>query len=676
MVRTQLILAALACFFWACSTSPEGNAPPAPVDVGETDTTADSDAAEVPASDVGRHDASADLDAASFDASTDAPGDDTGDGGVDTTIDAAPPDADDAGGVDAGAPGPPIRVWAPGADRVHVFGAFNDWSRESLALTPVGDGSFYGRLDGALDGDEYRLLVRVDGSELERLDPDALAFAPGFDNSRVETVAPAAPFDRPDLRDLVIYELHVGTFHAPDGRVGSFDDVIARLDHLDALGINAIQLMPISEFPGERSWGYNPSLPRAIESAYGGPDGLVRLVAAAHERGIGVIVDVVYNHLAPDNALCDFDAADDDGRCGGSWFYDDERGDTPWGPRPAYDDDHVRWWLAETATQQIDLWGVDGLRWDSTSNIRALDHGRGEALPGGEALLREANAALAERGAWSIAEDLAGDPRVTRAVSDGGFGFGAEWDAGFHDVLRRSLLNEAPVDELARVIVGDGLADPGARVIYAESHDTTGRLNANLRSPHNVRLPDDIWPDDPTGTDAQRRALLAGVVLMCSPGVPMLLQGEELHATGWFHDDRPLDWSLVQTHGAALRAWSTLVSLRTGDTPVGHALRRGGARAQHVHVDGGALAWSRDDGTTQLVCAANPGGVDYPSYRLGVPTGGPWAVLFHTDDVRFGGVAGAPTRLDAEPVPWDGWAWSVVLPLTSASGAILAPATD
>lgn len=625
--------------------------------------------------------------------SDDAPGDasvlpgdaDTADADA---ADAATPDADggtttdasasDVTEPDAMAPGRAVRVWAPGADAINVFGAFNDWSRESLPLTPDGTGVFAGRLPGARPEDEYRLLISVSGEQLERLDPDALAFAPGFDNSRIASYGAPAPFERPELVDLVIYELHVGTFHAPDGDVATFDDVAARLDHLDALGINAIQLMPIAEFPGERSWGYNPSLPRAIESAYGGPEALHRLVDAAHARGIGVIVDVVYNHLAPDSALCDFDVVDDDGACGGSWFYDDARRDTPWGPRPDYDDPFVSEWLLETTLMHIDDWGVDGLRWDSTSNIRALDHGRGDVIDAGEALLRRANSELTARSAWSIAEDLAGDPRITRSVDDGGFGFGAEWDAGFHDVLRRALLGEAAVDELARVITGEGLADPTRRVIYAESHDTTGRLNSNLRRPHNVRLPDDLVPGAPEGDAARQRALLAGVVMMCSPGVPMLLQGQEMHATGWFHDDRPLDWSLAQRHGGSLRAWTTLIGLRTDTSSVGDALRRGSVDAQHVHVDGGALAWHRSTDETTVVCVANPGPVDYPEYRVGVPSPGAWRVLFHTSDPRFG-LAGSgivPAEITAEPLPWDGWEWSVLLPLPSAAGVVLAPPTE
>jgi 1,4-alpha-glucan branching enzyme len=130
--------------------------------------------------------------------------------------------------------------------------------------------------------------------------------------------------------ELVIYEMHVGTFHVKDeGRGGTFDTAIEKLPYLRELGINAVELMPVAEFSGDFSWGYNPAHPFAVESIYGGPDGLKRFIKAAHQHGIAVIVDVVYNHLGPsDLSLWQFDGWHENGK-GGIYFYNDHRSHTP-----------------------------------------------------------------------------------------------------------------------------------------------------------------------------------------------------------------------------------------------------------------------------------------------------------------------------------------------------------
>ena len=135
----------------------------------------------------------------------------------------------------------------------------------------------------------------------------------------------------------MIYELHVGSFTAPDGGLGTFASLTDKLDHLVELGVNAVELMPVMEFAGDRSWGYNPAHLFAVESSYGGPDALKRFVRTCHQRGIAVIIDVVYNHFGPsDLDLWQFDGWSENDK-GGIYFYNDWRSSTPWGDaRPDY----------------------------------------------------------------------------------------------------------------------------------------------------------------------------------------------------------------------------------------------------------------------------------------------------------------------------------------------------
>jgi hypothetical protein len=158
-------------------------------------------------------------------------------------------------------------------------------------------------------------------------------------------------FKMPPHNELVIYELHIGTFRrtSPD-KPGTFDDAIGGLDHLKRLGVNAVEVMPIAEFAGDLSWGYNPALPFAIGQAYGGADGFKRFVKAAHERGIAVILDVVYNHFGPsDLHLWQFDGWSENG-LGGIYFYNDDRANTPWGQtRPDYGRPEVRQYIRDNA---------------------------------------------------------------------------------------------------------------------------------------------------------------------------------------------------------------------------------------------------------------------------------------------------------------------------------------
>ena len=166
--------------------------------------------------------------------------------------------------------------------------------------------------------------------------------------------------------ELIIYEMHIGTFHVKEkGHPGTLDSAIEKLPYLRELGINAVEVMPIMEFSGDFSWGYNPSHPFAVESIYGGPDAFKRFVKAAHEHGIAVIVDVVYNHFGPsDLDLWQFDGWSENEK-GGIYFYNDRRSSTPWGEtRPDYGRGEVRQYLRDNALMWFEEYHADGLRWD------------------------------------------------------------------------------------------------------------------------------------------------------------------------------------------------------------------------------------------------------------------------------------------------------------------------
>ena len=182
-------------------------------------------------------------------------------------------------------------------------------------------------------------------------------------------------FDLPPHNELVIYEMHIGSFFADEkGKPGDFDTAMEKLGHLNRLGVNALQIMPIAEFAGDYSWGYNPAQIFAVEVIYGGPDDFKRFVREAHKRGFAMIQDVVYNHFGPsDLALWQFDGWRENEK-GGIYFYNDHRSETPWGStRPDYGREEVRRYIHDNAMMWIEEYHIDGLRYDSTLYIRTSD---------------------------------------------------------------------------------------------------------------------------------------------------------------------------------------------------------------------------------------------------------------------------------------------------------------
>ena len=313
-----------------------------------------------------------------------------------------------------------FRCWAPTTGRAEVV-VFADGGERAYPLEKQDAGYHAALVPGLAPGTRYKL--RLDGEAYP--DPAARALPEGI-HGPSEVVDPASfhwnDEDWPGLAadGLVIYELHVGTFTAE----GTFDAAIARLDHVAELGCNAIEVMPIASFSGTRGWGYDGVALYAPMATYGGPEGFKRLVDAAHARGLGVILDVVYNHFGPEGNYLP-------AITGGHFFTD--RHKTPWGAGINYDGGEsraVRDFVVQNALYWAHEYHVDGLRLDATHAI--LDDSPRH-------LLQEVADAMhgLERRCVVIAEDERNERKVLLPPSDGGYGLDAVWADDFHHQVRR-----------------------------------------------------------------------------------------------------------------------------------------------------------------------------------------------------------------------------------------------
>ena len=412
-----------------------------------------------------------------------------------------------------------FRVWAPNAETVSLT-----VGGRAQPLTDAGYGVYETEIP-ATAGEDYAFVI--DGTELpdpcSRWQPHGLRGHSRLLDAR-QLLSAHDGFGAPDPQRLVIYELHVGTF----SQAGTFTGAIEHLDALAQLGVTAIELMPVAEFPGARGWGYDGVYLSAAQSSYGGPQELVQLVAAAHERGLAVILDVVYNHVGASGgqALEAF----------GPYFT--SKYETPWGKAINYDDeasDPVREWVCQSAEYWVGDIGFDGLRLDA---IHAIFDSNAEHVVA--AVARRVHAR--KPGAYVIAESGLNDPRVMRPVAYGGYDCDAAWADDFHHALRTLITDEddgyyadfGRVADLAKAMhrphVHDGVyspfrhrrfgapADdvPGQRfVVFSQDHDQVGNRAFGDRMPPEARP-------------------LAAFWTLLSPFTPMLFMGEEYGETAPF----------------------------------------------------------------------------------------------------------------------------------------------
>jgi 1,4-alpha-glucan branching enzyme len=548
-----------------------------------------------------------------------------------------------------------FRLWAPHADAVFLTGTFNNWSSDAHPMVKEGEGYWYADIAEAEIGHEYRYRIVNGDKQLLRIDPYARQVTSSVGNAVVHDPHfdwAGDDFHLPAVNDLVIYEMHLGTFFDQhDGKSDKFAEAVQKLDHLKRLGVNVIEVMPLAQFAGYLSWGYNPSCVFAVETNYGGPAGFKRFVKAVHQAGMGVVLDVVYNHFGPsDLDLWQFDGWSENGQ-GGIYFYNDWRAETPWGlTRPDYGRKEVRQFIRDNALMWLEEYHVDGLRLDMTlfmHNVRASDDSGGD-LPDGWSLIEWINREVQQRypGRITIAEDLQDDDRLTKPVDQGGAGFTAQWDASFVHRVRAAVITpddaQRSLDSVRQAMEGSYNGNPFQRIIYSESHDEI----ANGKS----RVSSEINPHNPDCWAAQKRTTLAAALVMTSPGIPMLFQGQEFLEDGWFQDSVPLDWHKSEQFSGLLRMYRDLIQLRLNRCGSTRGLTGSGLNTFHQNQADNVIAyhrWHQGGPGDDVVVVVNLSHHPQLNYPLGFPTAGTWRVRLNSDWIGYSRAFGNQACSDA-----------------------------
>jgi 1,4-alpha-glucan branching enzyme len=533
-----------------------------------------------------------------------------------------------------------FRVWAPFAPQVFVAGSFNQWSPTAHPFASEENGYWSVEVPGAQVGDQYQFVIPAGTDKLWHKNPYASAVVSSSGNAVIHDPNfdwTGSDFTMPPWNELVIYEMHVGTFNdtsAPGP--GTFDGVSAKLPYLRDLGVNAIEIMPVSEYSMDFSWGYNPADPFSVESAIGGPQGLYSFIKAAHANGIAVIIDVVYNHFGPgDLDLWRFDGWFSSDHDGGIYFYDNLRGRTDWGPRPDYGRGEVRQYIRDNALFWLNKYRADGLRFDSVVSIRNFSQGE---LPQGWSLMQWINDEIRASQPWkiTIAEDLRNNEWITKETGAGGAGFCSQWDAGFVHPVRRAIIggNDADRDLLA---VRDALyngynGSAFQRVVYTESHDEVANGNQ--------RVPEEIWPGNAGSWYSRKRSTLGAALVFTAPGVPMIFQGQEFLEDGFFRDTVPIDWTRLNDYSGINLLYRDLIRLRRNWFNQTRGLKGQHINVHHINNTDKLLAyhrWENGGAGDDVVVVANFAHEGYQNYRIGFPRGGFWRVRFNSDWQGYSG---------------------------------------
>jgi 1,4-alpha-glucan branching enzyme len=550
-----------------------------------------------------------------------------------------------------------FRVWAPFVDEVGVkinSGTIVPLTREAGHPDPA-DTVWVGTVPGAKAGDQYRYAIKRGGMVREFNDPRAHQLT-GFDPPNgyglngngadkvqsvvVDTRFNMPAFSVPSFNTMVIYELHIGTFNH------TFAGAAEKLGYLKDLGINAVEVLPIAQNPlfadhnpPDHDWGYDPVQLFAVKSRYGTPRAFQEFVKQCHDKQIAVIVDVVYNHLIDNNLLQGFGGFTTPEIPGGIFLYGGERANTGFGPRPDFGRPQVRQYINDNALLLLRTYGVDGLRFDDTIDIRTFGRARTVNNEGAQ-MLRDINTSYRDTdpkqpSKITIAEDLQSSGDVTLRTGPVGLEFNSQWDDTMVNVLRDVMtkVNDGDRDlgAVKGVLEKKMADDVFTRVIYTENHDQVGH------PPGQNRLPALIDINDNVSIFAKKRSTLAAGVMLTAPGIPMIFQGQEMLETRAFGFKTPTDVDFARAQDPKFKGivlmYRDLIGLRRS-----LAGQTRGLTGQHLnvfHLDNGnkTLAyhrWENGGAGDDVVVVANFSNVPQKSLNIGFPRGGQWHVRFNS----------------------------------------------
>ncbi|MEP9411974.1 MAG: malto-oligosyltrehalose trehalohydrolase [Candidatus Brocadia sp.] len=440
-----------------------------------------------------------------------------------------------------------FRVWAPKVDLLSVCVISQKGEKAIFTLEKDHRGYFSGTVNGVSGGDRYFYVLN---NTIERPDP-ASRFQPEGVHGPSQVIDPGSFVWTDDawkgvpLKNFIIYELHVGTFTEE----GTFQSIIPYLDYLQELGITAIELMPVAQFPGNRNWGYDGAYPFAPQNSYGGPDGLKTLINACHKKGFAVILDVVYNHLGPEGNYLN---------CFGHYFTD--RYKTPWGDAINYDgpySDGVRKFFIDNSLYWIIEYHIDALRVDAVHGI--FDFSAKHFLQELTETIHRHTIAPG-RNVSVIAESDLNDVKVINSPENGGYGFDAQWNDDFHHAIHTLITGETKgyYEDFGKITHmekafregfvysghysgfrkrrhGSSSRDVAAHrfIVFSQNHDQVGNRMLGERLSNLVSF--------------ETLKLAAGAVLL-SPFIPLLFMGEE------YGEDAPFLYFVSHSDPALIEA--------------------------------------------------------------------------------------------------------------------------
>jgi len=566
-----------------------------------------------------------------------------------------------------------FRVWAPHAHAVYVTGPFCHWQDGVHALTSEGNGYWAGTVAGIGAGTPYKLVLH-NGAPQWRVD----AYARDVDSDDqnhfnglvVDRRATWSPFSTPRFDDLILYQLHVGSFAgqndgiptqwiaSANGWVATCDQLVSKLDYIRGLGFNALALLPVGEYPrpaNQAHMGYAPTHWFAPESDIGWPSDVRHLVDQAHQRGLAVIFDVVYNHASIDhNAYWDYDGYAHDGG-----IYFEGGGDSPFGHIPAHWKREVRELFLDNARMWLEDYRADGLRFDAAHLIQ-------------EESLQHLLYGLRENPNWRdklMIAEWTGDDRARWSHVLRDIGFDSVWGMagpyGFREAIERgafggdatgamlSVMELAPYEHHWNVVR-----------YYLGSHDQIRDSQSGAEGDHRYPVEKLGGRDSWTARAQCRMGWALGVT---APGIPMMFMGCEGHLPGYWwptlddnpaHRDHRMDWSKVgDPIGAPMQAMVRAANALRWRHP---ALRSHSLDVTHRDEDGQVFAFRRwtDQGDVVLT-VANFSDRAWPHFDYGVHTGvgGAWQEVFNSQAPEYDGHADSGNGEDVRHTSPDGRLW-------------------